>query len=337
MEKFASYGAAFLPVLLFLGLLRLLDSFKLVPGRRIVASLGAGTVAAGLSYFLNTAVFQMFPEQAGAYARFGAPVAEQLAKCVFWIYLIRTARVAFMVDAGICGFAVGAGFALAENFFYLHGLAETELGVSIVRGFGTALMHGGVDAMGAMMAVFFAERFQARGVRKFLPGLAAATAIHSLFNQSLLSPIGSTIAVLLLMPALLIGGFQWSEVLLRKWMGEKLDRDFELIRMMATGEFGNSRPGLYLQSLSGAFSREVLGDMFCLLQLTIELSGRAKGALLLQEAGLPVPVDPELDAQFEELAYLRKSIGPTGMLAIGPLLSQTPRDLWEMRRLEKGR
>jgi hypothetical protein len=35
----------------------------------------------------------------------------------------------------------------------------------------------------------------------------------------------------------------------------------------------------------------------------------------------------------EELVYLEKSIGRTGMLAIAPLLSQTPRDLWEMRRL----
>lgn len=337
MEKFASYVAAFLPVLLFLGLLRLLDSFKLVPRHRIVASLGAGTLAAGLSYFLNTAAFQAFPAYADAYARFGAPAAEQLLKSVFWIYLVATARVAFMVDAGICGFAVGAGFALAENFFYLHGLEVTGLGISIVRGFGTAVMHGGVDAIGAMMAVFCAERFRVQGVRQFLPGLAAATAIHSLFNQGLLSPIGSTITVLILMPALLIGVFQWSEVLLRKWMGEKLDQDFELIQMMATGEFGSSRPGLYLQSLSGAFSREVLGDMFCLLQLTIELSARAKGALILQEAGLPVPPDPELDAQFEELAYLQKNIGPTGMLAIGPLLSQTPRDLWEMRRLAQAR
>lgn len=337
MEKFISYAASFLPVLLFLGLLRLLDSFKLVPRHRILASLGAGTVAAGLSYFLNTAAFQMFPEQADTYARFGAPLAEQLAKCVFWIYLIRTARVAFMVDAGICGFAVGAGFALAENFFYLHNLEVTGVGISIVRGFGTAVMHGGVDAIGAMMSVFFAERFQVQGVRQFLPGLAAATAIHSLFNQGLLSPIASTIAILVLIPALLIGGVLWSEVLLRKWMSEKLDHDFELIQMMSTGEFGSTRQGVYLQSLSGAFSREVLGDMFCLLQLTIELSARAKGAMILLDAGLPVPPDPELDEQFEELAYLQKSIGPTGMLAIGPLLSQTPRDLWEMRRLAKGR
>jgi len=50
-----------------------------------------------------------------------------------------------------------------------------------------------------------------------------------------------------------------------------------------------------------------------------------------------VPPSPEIDAQFQELAYLRNSIGPTGLLALAPLLSQTSRDLWEMRRLARAR
>jgi hypothetical protein len=36
------------------------------------------------------------------------------------------------------------------------------------------------------------------------------------------------------------------------------------------------------------------------------------------------------------LKYLEKSIGRTGMLAVRPLLAQTPRDLWEMHRLGQG-
>ena len=52
-----------------------------------------------------------------------------------------------------------------------------------------------------------------------------------------------------------------------------------------------------------------------------------------REVGLEVPPDPALESHFKELRYLEKSIGPTGMLAIRPLLSQTPRDLWEMHHL----
>jgi hypothetical protein len=76
--------------------------------------------------------------------------------------------------------------------------------------------------------------------------------------------------------------------------------------------------------------------MLSLLQLTTELSMRAKSDLMLREAGLEVAPDPELDSLFAELRYLEKSIGPTGMLAVRPLLSQTPRDLWEMHRLGQG-
>jgi hypothetical protein len=73
--------------------------------------------------------------------------------------------------------------------------------------------------------------------------------------------------------------------------------------------------------------------MLTLLHLTLEMSARAKGDLMRREAGLEVLPDPELARHFKELRYLEKSIGPTGMLAVRPLLSRTPRDLWEIHHL----
>src|SRR5579863_10479309 len=87
---------AFLPVLLFLTALRLLDSYKLVSRRKIAAAIAAGAVAAAVCYRINTVIFHRFSEYQDEYARFGAPVVEELAKSVFWIFLIATARVAFM-------------------------------------------------------------------------------------------------------------------------------------------------------------------------------------------------------------------------------------------------
>jgi hypothetical protein len=143
--------------------------------------------------------------------------------------------------------------------------------------------------------------------------------------------------MLVSIPALLAGVFLWSEASLRRWLGDKLDKDIELLNMIATGELHRTRSGAYLQSLQDAFPPAIRGDMLCMLQLTIELSVRSKGDLLLREAGLEVPPDPEIEAQFQELAYLKNSIGRTGLLAVAPLLSQTGRDLWEMRRLAQGR
>jgi RsiW-degrading membrane proteinase PrsW (M82 family) len=323
------FALALVPVLLFLAALRALDSYKLVSWRTVVTSLTAGGIAAALCFAINTLVFQRFPALQDQYASFGAPVVEECAKAIYWIFLIRTARVAFMADAAICGFAVGAGFALAENIFYLHLLEGAGPGTWILRGLGTAIMHGGVAALGATISA----SSQGRGIRAFALGLLAAIALHSLFNQSLQSPVASVLASVLGIPAIFIFVFYFSEKSLRRWLGGKMDRDIEILNMIGSTQFQQTRVGGYLVSLQEAFPPELRGDMLSLLQLTIELSVRAKGALLMREAGLDVSPDPELDSMFTELKYLEKSIGPTGMLAIRPLLSQTPRDLWELHRL----
>ena len=138
------------------------------------------------------------------------------------------------------------------------------------------------------------------------------------------------------LPVILGLAFYFSERLLRQWLGGKLDRDIDVLNTIAGGEFYKTPSGSYLLSLHDAFPPEIRGDMLSLLHLTTELSVRAKSDLLFREVGLELAPDPELENQFKELKYLEKSIGPTGMLAIRPLLSQTPRDLWEMHQLAQG-
>ena len=334
MEEVVRVVLAFLPVLLFLSALSVLDSYKLVSMRKVASALAAGAVSAAICYWINTAIFQEFPAYQDQYARFGGPLVEELVKSAFWIFLIATARVAFMVDSAICGFAVGAGFALVENVFYMQVLAGRGLGVWLLRGFGTAVMHGGVAAIGAVVSVYLSESRQWRGVRRFAPGLAAAVVLHSLFNQGVLSPAASTAVTVLGLPLIFMVVFWFSERSLERWLRGKLDQDIDMLDMIASGEFKQTPQGAYLMSLNDAFPPEVRGDMLTLLHLSLELSARAKGDLMRREFGLEVPPDPELERYFTELKYLEKSIGPTGMLAIRPLLFQTPRDLWEMQRLK---
>lgn len=333
MDQVLRVALALLPVLLFLAALRLLDSYKLVTLGNVATALAAGAVAAAVSYELNAAVVHRFPGYQDQFARFGAPVVEEIAKGAFWVFLIATARVAFMVDSAICGFAVGAGFALVENVFYLHALENVGIGTWLLRGFGTAIMHGGVVAIGALLSVYLSESRQWRGVRQFAPGLAAAMILHSLFNQGVLSPVSSMVATVAVLPLVFMAVFYWSESSLRRWLAGKLDQDIDMIAMIATGQFKQTPQGAYLMSLKDAFPPEVRGDMLTLLHLTLEISARVKGALMLREAGMEVPPDPALESHFKELKYLEKSIGPIGLLAVRPLLSQTPRDLWELHQL----
>lgn len=84
--------------------------------------------------------------------RLVAPVIEELLKGALIIVLIRGGRVGFLVDATIQGFAIGAGFALVENLYYLGALPDSSLGLWLIRGFGTAIMHGGTTAIFAIFS-----------------------------------------------------------------------------------------------------------------------------------------------------------------------------------------
>lgn len=333
LDEALRIGVALLPVLLFLAALRLLDSYKLVSLRAVGTALAAGAVAAAVCYGINTVVFRRLQGHEDLYIHFGAPVVEELAKGAFWIFLIATARVAFMVNSAICGFAVGAGFALVENITYLQVLSGRGLGVWVLRGFGTAVMHGGVAAIGAFLSVYLFESRKWRGLRQFAPGLLLAMILHSVFNQDMLSPPSSTAVTVVGLSVIFMVVFYFSERSLQRWLGGKLDQDIDMLAMIANGKFKLTPQGVYLMSLNEAFPPEVRGDMLAFVHLMLELSARAKGDLMRREFGMEVPHDPALESQFKELRYLEKSIGPTGMLAVRPLLSLTPRDLWEMRQL----
>jgi len=47
-----------------------------------------------------------------------------------------------------------------------------------------------------------------------------------------------------------------------------------------------------------------------------------------------MPTDDATRAKFTELRYLEKSIGPTGRLAVHPLLHMSHKDLWQLNMLE---
>jgi len=141
-----------LPVILFLFALVYLDSYKLIPLRRIVATIALGGLVATTCYFVVDALIPRLAMDEATYRRYILPLVEELGKALFLVYLIRSNKVGFLVDAAIYGFAVGTGFALVENVYYLKVLPDADLAVWMVRGAGTAIMHGGVTAIFGIVA-----------------------------------------------------------------------------------------------------------------------------------------------------------------------------------------
>jgi RsiW-degrading membrane proteinase PrsW (M82 family) len=321
------------PVLGFLFALQVVDTYKLVTFRRVLRTVAAGCGIALLCYVLNTAVCSGSGMAVNTWARSGAPVLEETAKALYILWLVRSHRVGFMVDAAICGFAVGAGFAVVENIFYLFSLSGIGLVTYAVRGFGTAMMHGGATALFGIISI---NRMEIRGSTRltlFLPGLAIAIIVHLLYNQPTLPPTISAGIFLLALPVVLCFTFWRSEKALERWLGTKLDKDIDLLGMIAADKFSASPAGSYLRSLEATFPREILGDMLCYLQLSAELSARSKGALLRREIGFPVIPDPTLPDQLKELHFLESRIGRAGKLALAPLLGSSHLDVWELNKL----
>src|SRR5205085_9256659 len=115
---------------------------------------------------------------------------------------------------------------------------------------------------------------------------------------------------------------------------EGMDADIELISAISKGEFAETNAGKYLATLRHRFSSEVVVDMFCLLSLSAELSMRAKAELMAREMGLTPAPDSELKQKLDEIDSLQKNIGPTGKLALSPLLAQNSHELWQLHFLK---
>jgi len=335
---FAPLAAGFLPVLLFLAGLRLMDSYKLVPWRTLAASLVAGALAAGLAYLANTAIIFGAHVPLPVVPRLVAPVVEESLKALFLVWLIVGERVGFMVDAAICGFAVGTGFALIENIYYAQMLGDFTLGLWLARGLGTAIMHGSTTAMFAILAQGLRERRNHARPGIFVPGLLLAIGVHLVFNNFLTqNTLVTSVVMIVTMPILVLGVFEQSERATRDWLGRGLDGDIEALELILEGEMTATPIGRYLESLRSRFPGGVVADMLCLLRIHLELSLRAKGMLIARAAGVVVAPDASVRANLEEMRYLERAIGATGCLAMLPLRKTSSRDLWQIMLLSRRR
>jgi RsiW-degrading membrane proteinase PrsW (M82 family) len=322
---------ALLPVLIFLAGLVQLDGYKLVRMRMMIGLLTTGAVAAALSYVLNNLAFTHFPGSFITYSRYVSPWIEESLKAALLVFMIRTRRIGLPVDAGIAGFAIGTGFAVIENLYYLAARPHTVLAVQVIRGFGTAIMHGGTAAILAMISNTLYERRPSGGLQLLLPGLIAAVALHTGYNYLLLRPALATLATLLVLPFVIYLVFDHSERILRDWIEVDLESDVKRLEAISAGRFLDSPSGRYLQALRERFKGEQLADMLCYLRVHGELAVRAKGLLLLRETGMPEPpLDGETRGRLAELAQLERAIGKTGMLALRPLMMATGKEIWQL-------
>ena len=322
------------PVLTLLATLLYLDSYKLVKLRAVIAVLGCGAVVAVFCYVLNAYLLAWLRMDLGTFTRYVSPITEELFKSLIVVALIRSNRIGFLIDAAIFGFAVGTGFATIENLYYLERVRDAGIGMWLVRGFGTALMHGGCTAIFAMISVTLLERARRGTLAALAPGFIVAVLLHSAYNHMYVSPKLGTVIVIVVLPPLLLFVFQRSERSVGNWLQEGFDADTQMLDAITSGRFAGSPAGRYLSSIKHRFEGGVVADLLCYVRLHNELALRAKGMLLMRENGFDIAVDEDTRAKLVEMRYLKRSIGRTGMLALHPMLYGTHKDIWQLNVLD---
>lgn len=318
------------PVLFFVLALVLLDGYRLIRLSSVAGLLLQGALAALAALVLHRLLLRHVAIDTAQLARYVAPPLEELLKGLAVVWLVRRHRVGFLVDASISGFAVGAGFAAIENLQYFLALGDHRLAIWLVRGFGTAVMHGGATALFALCLKSLSDRHESSGPWLALPGFLLAASFHSAYNHAFLSPAVSMLLLLVVLPLLFAVVFRASEAATKRWLGVGFDTDTELLEALQSGRVGDTRVGSYLGALKGRFAPEVLVDMICLIRLHLELSIKAKGLLLAREHGFELPPDPSVESHWRELAFLERSVGRAGRLAMQPIFNLSTRDLWQV-------
>jgi RsiW-degrading membrane proteinase PrsW (M82 family) len=324
-----------LPVICFLTGLVYMDSYKLVGIRWVIGIIFLGGLVAGLSYLVHSYLLDVVDVEFTSYTRYMSPVIEEVLKGLIILGLMRLNRIGFLVDAAIFGFAAGTGFAVIENLYFLRILPDTNIGVWVVRGFGTAIMHGGATAIFAVAGRALISQRRNLGFIAFLPGLVIASMTHSFFNHFFFSPLLTTLGVLIVLPLLMTLVFQQSEKSVEEWLDVGFDADTELLELINSGKLSDSKVGEYLHSLKEKFEGPIVADLLCYLRIHVELALRAKGLLMMREIGFVSTADKDTRDKLDEMKYLEKSIGTTGKLAIRPFLQMSRKDLWQFYVLGK--
>ena len=325
---------ALAPAVLFLAALWLMDSFRLVRPASIATALLYGAGAALGCEALHLWLIPVSGLDPQTFSRYVAPFTEEIAKAGLIGWLIARGRVGFLVDAAVHGFAIGTGFALVENITYLRDFGDAPLILWALRGLGTGVLHGATTAMAGIVGKAIADRHP----RMRLPiagGVLLAVVTHSLYNHLLIYPAVAAVVMLLALPIVVVTVFERSEKATREWIGAGLDLDLTLLQLVMSDGFQGTRFGTYLRALPSHFEGAVVADMFCLLRIELELSVQAKARLIAHGAGLDLPVDDDLHAALAERAYLQRSIGRTGLLALEPLRVTSHRDYWHHHLLSR--
>ncbi len=331
-----SFVAALLPVAIYIFVVYSLDSFSLVSVRSLVTLVITGMLSAVICFGIFVLTGMLLPEGVSDYLN---PVMEEAVKAIPLLFMARSKKTVFFIDSVICGAAVGGGFSILENVFYLVLGEELGMGTILFRGLEVALVHMGCSAIisvALMFSVRLLERVRSGLAVKGSDTLMAvflfviAPALHVLHNSMHANPLKQFVIVFGTLALLLIWIYRYDGDMIHRWLDRGLDKQVSLLMSIKEGQLGDTKTGRFLMSVRDNFPQEVFFDVICYVQLYVELSVAAKSRFMMKEAGMDMPVadaDKELYlSQYTEYKSLEKRLGKTARMTVAPVVKFYPAD-----------
>jgi RsiW-degrading membrane proteinase PrsW (M82 family) len=325
---------AILPVITLVIVLYRVETHKLLGVGFMAGVFMAGFAVALICSVINGYLVGVVPMGFTDFTRYVAPIVEESLKAAIVVFLFRSNRIGFLVDAGIIGFTVGAGFSLAENIYYLNHASDAHYGVWIVRGFGTAIMHGGATALFAIAAEVMTERHLKMNFLYYVPGLVVAFLLHSIFNHFPVSPVLSTAVTLLTLPTVLFLLFERNEASIHRFLETDFAAHRRLLEQIQHGELSGCEAGRFLRDMKEKLAAPVAAEMIEYFCLHTELVLNAESILLAREQGIDVEIGTEIRDRLERMHALESHIGRAGLRTLRPYLQFTAKEMWEIHLLE---
>jgi protease PrsW len=342
LTEVAHWGLALVPVLVLLAIFTWLDAFKLMRMREIFFLLALGGVAAIASYPVSGRLLDQLPIGFSTYSRFVAPWIEEAIKALVVIGLFWFNRIGYKVDAVISGFAIGAGFSVVENIIYLTIFPEYGAGTWLVRGLGTAVMHGTTLAILAAVAHEFAERESREQASDFqfnllwfVPGYLIAVALHTAFNQFPDRPMLAMMGAALFAPVALMAIFHFGTAEAERWLTSERAEHQEQLDALKAGQWPKGTSGQRIAAIARRLDPESAKRVRRYWELQAWLVVQAEQAMIEESAGDARIDDEAVRAAFAELAGLRQALGKSTFSAVKALLPFSRNDYWEVSELRQ--
>lgn len=330
------FVAALLPVVIYIFVVYKIDHFSLISIKNLFLQVLCGMVAALVCFGLFQLTGSILSEDQ---SEFFNPVLEEIIKAIPLLWLATRKKIVFFIDSVICGAAIGGGFSILENIFYLLLGDGMGLGTVLFRGLEVALVHMGCSAIvaaGLMLTVRIIERYRSRlGIKNsdalmVISLMVVSPVLHVCHNTFHFNPLVQFIFVIGTIGGLLVWIYFYDVEMIHSWLDTGLDKQLSLLDSIKKGHLDNTPTGNFLESVKNVFPPEDFFDIICYVQLHVELSVASRSRVMVRESGLEhdLPLTDEMKelilSQYTEYKLLEKRLGNAARMTIAPIVKYDP-------------